>query len=190
MKTLEVKTRAEWRQWLVENHATETELWLVFRKQSTGAPSVPYEDTVEEALCFGWIDSIIKRLDEDRYVRKYTPRKPGSVWSVPNRRRIDKMIKAGLMTPPGLAPIEAAKASGDWEKSSTRPEVQLDVVPQELADALAGNAQAGEFFQTLAPSYRRIYILWIATAKKPETRQRRTAEAIQKLERGEKLGLK
>ncbi|NCB64402.1 MAG: hypothetical protein EOM52_12580 [Clostridia bacterium] len=135
-----------------------------------------------------------KEEGEGRHVRPKPANcflsKPGSAWSVPNRKRIDRMIQAGLMTPAGLAPIEAAKVSGDWERSSTRPDVQLDVVPQELADALAGNAKAAEFFQGLAPSYRKIYILWIATAKKPETRQRRTAEAIQKLERGEKLGLK
>ena len=190
MKMLDVRTRKDWRQWLAKNHAKETEIWLVFHKKHTGVSNVPYEETVEEALCFGWIDSIIKRLDENRYARKYTPRTPGSPWSELNKARAEKMIKEGRMTDAGLALIHEAKSSGEWGQKRSRPHIPADEIPQEFRDALAGNPEAEKNFSALAPSYRTHYILWIALAKRAETRQRRVEEAIQKLERGEQLGLK
>ena len=142
------------------------------------------------ALCFGWIDSIVKRLDEKRYARKYTPRKPGSRWSEINKTRAEKMGAAGLMAAPGLALIDEAKSSGEWGQKRTRPQASMEEIPQELRNAFADSPDAERNFLSLAPSYRGHYILWIASAKRPETRLPRTQEAIGKLERGERLGLK
>ncbi|MFC2078470.1 YdeI family protein [Candidatus Bipolaricaulota bacterium] len=190
MRTLRVETRDAWRSWLAEHHARENEVWLVFQKAHTGAPNVPYGEAVEEALCFGWIDSLIKRIDEDRYARKFTPRRSGSVWSESNKKRVEKMIAEGLMTAAGLHFVEDAKATGEWDRKRTRPTMLIDELPSELADALQAHPDAATSFNALAPTYQKQYILWIAMAKLPETRERRTKEAIEKLERGERLGLK
>jgi len=188
--TLRVEARDAWRAWLAEHHESESEIWLVFHKGHTGEKNVPYGALVEEALCFGWIDSLIKRLDDDRYLRKFTPRRPGSPWSKSNKARVERMIAQGRMTKAGQALVDEAKASGEWERERTRPTVSADDVPEELEQALAAHPKAAKTFNALAPTYRKQYILWIATAKRPETRQRRTNEAIGLLERGEKLGLK
>jgi uncharacterized protein YdeI (YjbR/CyaY-like superfamily) len=190
MKTLKIRSREDWRKWLADNYAKEVEIWLVFQKKHTGVSNVPYEVTVEEALCFGWIDSIIKRLNENQYVRKYTPRKPGSPWSQLNQARAKKMIRAGCMTGAGLILINEAKSSGEWGQMRTRPRIQEDAIPQELLNALSGNPNAERHFHALAPSYLKHYVMWVALAKRAETRLRRVLEAIQKLERGERLGLK
>lgn len=160
----------------------------MFYKKERGRPGLKYEESVEEALCFGWIDSIIKRIDDDKYCRKFTPRKKDSSWSDINRKRVEKVIKEGRMTPFGLAKIEAAKRSGSWEIDS-RPLIRRDI-PQELSEALARNRKAKDFFEKLAPTYRRHFIGWIVTAKRPETRARRLNESLALLGRGEKLGLK
>ncbi len=179
MNLLDVMTRKEWRKWLSKHHDSEREVWLVFHKH--GEPSIDYEDSVEEALCFGWIDSIIKRLDDDRYARKFTPRKPESKWSDLNVRRYERVKAAGLLAPAGkkLAPTPNRYAQPPMNETTG-----------ELEKALRANPRARENFEKLAPSYRRIYVLWIATAKREETKQKRIAEALEKLERGEKLGLK
>ena len=188
MKQLYVKTREEWREWLTRNHDQSTGVWLVFYKKHTGKPTLDYEAAVEEALCFGWIDSIIKKLDEDRYLRKLTPRKPNSRWSDLNKKRANRVIRQQRMTAAGRALIKAAKASGLWEQSA-RPEIDLEL-PRELALALARRPKAQAFFDQLAPSYRRQFIGWIATAKQEATRERRVKEAITLLAQGKKLGMK
>ena len=117
MKTLRVETRDAWRDWLAEYHESEAEVWLVFLKSHTGQPNVPYDEAVEEALCFGWIDSLIKRLDDARYARRFTPRRSGSVWSETNKKRAEKMITEGLMTDAGMVFVGEAKVSGEWERA-------------------------------------------------------------------------
>jgi len=188
MQELYFKTREAWRNWLALNHDKNTGVWLVFYKKHTGKPTLDYEAAVEEALCFGWIDSIIKKLDEDRYVRKLTPRKPDSRWSDLNRQRIERVIRQGRMTESGLAKINAAKASGLWEESG-RPQISLEV-PPELRQALTRRPKAKAFFDQLAPSYRKQFIGWIATAKQQATRDRRVKETITLLAQGKKLGMK
>lgn len=189
MKELCVATRTQWRKWLAENHGKEKRgIWLVFHKKQAGKPSLEYEESVEEALCFGWIDSIIKRIDADKYCRKFTPRIDDSQWSSTNRKRAEKMIKEGRMTEFGLAKIRAAKRSGNWAKDA-RPLIKLEVSP-ELSEALARNRAAEDFFEKLAPTYRKQFIGWIITAKRPETRAKRLKESLALLARGEKLGLK
>jgi uncharacterized protein YdeI (YjbR/CyaY-like superfamily) len=188
MKQLYVSNRDEWRDWLSRHYAREAEIWLIFYKKATSKPTIGYGAAVEEALCFGWIDSIIKRIDAAKYARKFTPRKDNSKWSELNKRRANKMIKEGRMTDFGLAKIHAAKKTGLWYEDS-RPQISLDI-PPEFAKALARNKKAKENFDKLASSYRRHYIGWIAVAKRPETKKERIRESIFLLEKGERLGLK
>jgi len=189
MKQVHVSTRGQWRKWLAANHDKEENgIWLVFYKKETGKPSLEYGESVEEALCFGWIDSIIKRIDDEKYCRKFTPRKGGSRWSNTNKKRVEKIIKEGRMTGFGLAKIEAARKSGAWELDP-QPVIGMDI-PQELSKALERNGKAREFFEGLAPTYRKHFIGWIVTAKRPETRAKRLKESLALLARGEKLGLK
>jgi uncharacterized protein YdeI (YjbR/CyaY-like superfamily) len=174
---------------LAENHDKEENgIWLVFYKKETGRPSLEYEESVEEALCFGWIDSIIKRIDDDKYWRKFTRRKDDSRWSNTNRKRVEKIIKEGRMTEFGLAKIEAAKRSRSWNMDP-RPVINTDI-PQELSEALVQNRKAKDFFEKLAPTYQKRFIGWIVTAKRAETKARRLKESMVLLARGEKLGLK
>ncbi|UCE08612.1 MAG: YdeI/OmpD-associated family protein [bacterium] len=188
MKRVHFKTSDEWREWLKSNHDKENEMWLIFFKKETGEPSIEYEAAVEEALCFGWIDSIIKKIDEKRYVRKFTPRKDSSKWSELNKNRIAKLIKNNRMTEVGLVKIETAKRNGLWDKPD-RPNIQFDI-PKEFQSALNKNQKAKENFNQLAPTYQKQYIGWIVIAKRQETRERRIKESIDLLEKGQKLGLK
>lgn len=189
MKTVHLTTCSAWRRWLARHHATETAgVWLLFHQRATGKPILPYEDAVREALCFGWIDSIIRRIDDERYCRKFTPRRPGSRWSALNRRRAEALIAEKRMAPPGQAAIDAAKRAGRWNPT---PASQVTAEPPgELQSALAKSATARTTYERLSPSRRRAYNAWIAAAKRPETRARRTHEAITRLRLGKPLGLK
>lgn len=188
MKKLYLDNSEAWRGWLSRSHDKETEIWLVFYKKGSGKPTIAYEKAVEEALCFGWIDSIIRKIDDVSYAYKFTPRKKNSVWSASNKRRVKKLLAEGRMTDIGLAKIDAAKKSGWWNKD-TRPDVSPDM-PPEFEQALNKNKKARQNFAKLAPSYQKHFILWIAVAKRNETKQRRIEESIILLEKGEKLGLK
>jgi uncharacterized protein YdeI (YjbR/CyaY-like superfamily) len=188
MKKLYFANRDQWRNWLSLNFAGETAVWLIFYRKQTLRPTIPYDAAVEEALCFGWIDGIIRKIDAAKYARKFTPRKDNSRWSALNKKRADKMIKEGKMTDLGLVKIRAAKKSGLWDHDA-RPEISLDMSP-EFAEALARDRKAKDNFDKLAPSYRKHYIAWIAIAKRPETKKQRINESISLLQRGEKLGLK
>jgi uncharacterized protein YdeI (YjbR/CyaY-like superfamily) len=189
MKKVLVTTRGQWREWLAEHHAQEGKgIWLVFHRKHTGTPSLEYEEAVQEALCFGWIDSIIKRIDDDKYCRKFTPRNDDSRWSRKNKERVERILEEGRMTEFGQAKIDAAKRSGRWQTDG-RPRINLDV-PRDLSDALGRNAKAKDFFEKLAPTYRRHFVGWIVIAKRPDTRTKRLRESIALLARGERLGLK
>lgn len=189
MHTLEVADRVAWRTWLAENYDRVSEIWLVYYKRSSGIDSIKYEASVEEALCFGWVDSIIKRIDEQKYARKFTPRKPESNWSPSNIRRVEKMIAAGQMTAHGLALVEAAKQSGSWHNPAVRPALDL-TMPDAFARALEENLQAKETFDSLTKTYQKQYLTWIVTAKRPETKSRRIEESVRLLAEGKKLGLR
>ncbi len=156
--------------------------------QQKSEPSLEYDAAVEEALCFGWIDSTIKKLDDEKYLRKLTPRRPDSRWSDLNKKRVIKLKKQGLMTKAGIASVNAAKKSGLWDKPD-RPSISF-VAPKELELALSKNKKAKRFFDQLAPSHRKQFIGWIAVAKRQETKERRIKESIVLLEQNEKLGMK
>jgi uncharacterized protein YdeI (YjbR/CyaY-like superfamily) len=179
---LEARDRRRWRSWLEKNHASRAGVWLVFFKGHTKQKSISYEDSVREALCFGWIDSLIKRLDDDRYARKFTPRQPASKWSESNRKRWVELKSAGLLAPPGVA---AAPGGNTYAPRPAIPEL-----PGYIARALKGNPKAWTSFNRLTPSHRRQYVRWIHLAKRPETRQKRVRESIALLSAGHKLGLK
>ncbi|MCP4757182.1 MAG: hypothetical protein GY866_40480 [Proteobacteria bacterium] len=185
---LYLTNRNDWRAWLEKNHATEREIWLVYYKKHTGKPRIPYDDAVEEALCFGWIDSIVKKIDDERYSQKFTPRKEKSNWSPLNKKRVDKLIEQGRMTRAGLELVENAKADGSWHKKT--PSAMPFDIPAELERALSSNEKAKTFFDVLPPSSRKQYIGWIAGAKKDETREKRVKEAMTLLNNGRKLGMK
>jgi uncharacterized protein YdeI (YjbR/CyaY-like superfamily) len=189
METLTLHDRKEWRAWLQANHDTKTEIWLIFYKKGSGVKSITYNASVEEALCFGWIDSLIKSLDERRYLRKFTPRKENSQWSAVNIQRVGKMIEAGMMTEHGLRLVDAAKQNGRWNQPVKKPKMQFDIHPAFKA-ALSENPAARQTFEQLAPTYQQQYLTWISIAKRADTRQKRIAESIHLLERGQKLGLK
>jgi uncharacterized protein YdeI (YjbR/CyaY-like superfamily) len=177
-----IVSRQQWRAWLATHHASSPGIWLVFHKDHTGVPSIPYEDAVREALCFGWIDSLIKRLDDDRYARKFTPRKPSSKWSDINRARWTELQNAGRLAAPGLA---AAPTKNRYAPPPAIPEL-----PAYIAEAIKTNSKAWRYFQELAPTHRRYFVAWIHTAKRPETRETRLRESIALLAAGKKLGLK
>jgi uncharacterized protein YdeI (YjbR/CyaY-like superfamily) len=189
MKTLEIKNRAEWRTWLAANHDKETEVWLIYHKKITGQACIEYEASLEEALCYGWVDSLIKKLDDTKYARKFTPRKENSKWSLVNKKHAQQLVKDGLMTEHGLKQVEAAKQSGHWDNPTQKPELIFEM-PAEFAEALRKDKRAGETFGKLAPVYQKQYLGWIEVAKRPETREKRIKESIRLLAAGKKLGLK
>lgn len=185
-QTFTPPNRAAWRDWLAENGATETEIWLVYFKAGTGKISISYNDSLEEALCFGWVDSIIQKIDEEKYARKFNPRRAGSKWSELNKHLVAKLAKEGRMTEAGLSKVDFPIS----EAPAARPRRPALPLPDWLKTGLMANPKAWENFQKLAPSHQRNYIGWISSAKKEETRQRRIQEAIGRLEKNERLGLK
>ncbi len=183
IETLDVRSRQEWRKWLKEHHDSRSEIWLVFHKRHTGVTSISYNDAVEEALCFGWIDSIVRRLDEARYAQKFTPRKADSKWSTSNRRRYADLKSRGLLAAPGLKRPPTSR-------SYDAPRPSEAAIPSYIKKALKAHPRAWQYFVQLAPSYRRAYIGWIHSAKREETREKRLGEALRLLATGKKLGMK
>ena len=188
-QTLYVSKRDDWRAWLEVNYATETEVWLVFYKKPSPNPNIPYDEAVEEALCFGWIDSIIQKIDAEKYARKFTQRVNNTKWSESNKKRIAKLIQQGRMTEAGLAKVTFPLP--DDSEISPKPKASTElVIPEHIRQALMANSAAWDKFNQLAPSYRRLYIRWIASPKKEEIQLRRAQEAIELLVQGKKLGLR
>jgi uncharacterized protein YdeI (YjbR/CyaY-like superfamily) len=183
-----MRSRDQWRAWLAENHATATEMCLVFYKKHTGKPGLTYIEALEEALCFGWIDGIVRRIDDEKHTIRFSPRRKNSIWSEQNKKRVSRLIEEGRMTEAGLAKINEAKTNGQWDKAAVREDTTL--VPPELTAALAKNAKARHSFEKLAPSYRRRFIYWVGVAKREETRQKRVVEAVRLLASNQRLGIK
>ena len=179
--SLYLPTRSDWRAWLEVHHASETRLWLIFYKKDSGQPSIPLDDAIEEALCFGWIDSLIQHIDEQRYARLFTPRKNSAKWSADNRRRVQKLIAEGRMTPAGLALIPA-----DWDAEPVpRGHPEQEELPAFIHEALDGEEGLRAKFEALAPSLRRNYLGYILDAKREETRQKRLAYILKAVALGQ-----
>ncbi|MFM2399345.1 MAG: hypothetical protein RL341_1502 [Pseudomonadota bacterium] len=167
------KTRAAWRAWLAKHHTRTEGVWLITYKKATGKPRVEYGDAVEEALCWGWVDSKPQKLDEERSMLWFAPRKPKTGWSKPNKERVERMIAAGLMQPAGMAKIEAAKKDGSWEKLDA---IELLEIPPDLHKALKSVAGARANWDAFPRSVKRGILEWISIAKRPETRAKRVEE--------------
>ncbi|HXW95883.1 MAG TPA: YdeI/OmpD-associated family protein [Nitrososphaerales archaeon] len=167
---------AGWVHWLREHHLDRQGVWLIFHRQNTGTKSISYSESLDGALAYGWIDSIIRKLDDTRYARKFTPRRPGSVWSKSNSERVQELLRQGKMTRWGLDAYEKRNGEVSLLERFSKGEV---AVPAEFEAALRLNQRAWKNYQRMAPSYRRRYLLWISGAKRPETRRKRIAEAVQ-----------
>jgi uncharacterized protein YdeI (YjbR/CyaY-like superfamily) len=169
------QTGAEWRNWLAMNHDRSKGVRLVLIKKRAEIPGIMYNEAVEEALCFGWIDSTPGKLDEQRYTLYMSPRKPKSVWSKINKQRIRKLVKARLMTAAGLAKVEAARKDGSWNRLAAIDEL---VMPADLVEQLSANPEAKRNFEAFSASSKKIILFWIASAKREETRQKWIEETI------------
>ncbi len=180
--TFHAPDRETWRRWLKQHHTNETEVWLVFYKAHTRRPCISYEESVEEALCFGWVDSLVQKIDEDRYAQKFTPRRPNSAWSDSNKRRVAKVIAKGRMTPAGLAKIT-------YPLDAPLPPIAKKefALPEWIAAGLKASPLAWENFSKLPPSHQKRYVAWLSSGKKEETRQRNLQKAVKMLERNERL---
>lgn len=169
------KNRKEWRKWLEKNHDSETVVWLTIYHKDADTKSVYYTDAVEEALCFGWIDSRADKNDENSFLLSFYPRKPKSNWSKPNRERAARMIEQGLMAPAGLAMINLAKETGTWDAMK---HIEDNVIPEDLQQLFDKNKTAYNNYMTFAPSSQRLILKWIHDAKRTETRQKRIEETV------------
>lgn len=171
----EARNRKEWRQWLQENHQTSAGIWLVYYKKNSKKTGISYDEAVEEALSFGWIDSKVNALDEERYMQVFTPRKPGSIWSKLNKQRVEKIIKGGIITPAGLEKIEAAKKDGSYYFLD---DIDNLVIPPDLKKALDSNKAAKINFEVFTDSVKKQILYWIKTAKRDTTRKNRIEKVV------------
>lgn len=175
LKDFHPLSRQEWREWLAENHDRSDGVWLVYFKKSANKPRVTYDEAVEEALCFGWIDSLPRKIDDERSKLLFTPRKPKSVWSKLNKTRIEKLLKNGAMTAAGLAKIEAARKDGSWNTLDASDNLEI---ADDLQAAFDNNKTAFENFDKFSDSVKREILSWIYSAKTAATRAERIAETI------------
>lgn len=191
MNQLRADSIEVWKDWLKKHHNTEQVVWLVFRKKGSGVSRVPfsYQEALDEALCMGWVDSLLKRIDELEYMRKFTPRKASSTWSEINKKRVEELILEGRMMPPGMKTIMVARENGMWDKGVKIPEVD-DSLPGALLTAFQEHPLARDKYFGMAVRSQKQYNIWINMAKRAETVRKRIDESIGLLEKGEELGLK
>lgn len=175
IKTFYAKDRAAWRQWLADNHASEKSVWLIIYKKDSGTPSVYYDEAVDEALCFGWIDSKANKGDNEHYFQFFAKRNPKSKWSRVNKDKVERLIAQGLMTNAGMKMIEFAKATGTW---TALDEVENLILPDELQQAFNANEIAKAHWDNFPRSVKRGILEWISNAKRPETKQKRIEETV------------
>lgn len=175
LKEVEVKSRADLRAWLSANHRSTDSIWLVIYKKLVADSHVPYAEIVEEALCFGWIDSRPNRLDQYRYKLLLSPRKKGSPWSAANKQRITKLVRSGRMKLPGFAKVKEAKRDGSWSALDVSDRMQI---PPDLEKVLSKNVKASAFWETMAPSSKRGILEWIYAARRKETREARVKKTV------------
>ena len=175
IKTFYAKNRKAWRSWLQKNAASEKSVWLIIYKKDAATKSINYVEAVEEALCFGWIDSKANKRDEESYYQFFAKRNPLSNWSKINKDRVEKLIKDGLMTPAGIAVIEQAKENGRW---SALDSVESLALPTDLQTALSNNTEAAKHFEAFPRSVKKVILEWIQNARTKETRDKRIAETV------------
>ena len=175
MKIIHPKSRAAWREWLEKHHKNESEVWVRYEKEHTGRRALTWSEAVQEALCFGWIDTTVKRENEESYIQRFTPRKKGSKWSAVNQRHAKKLIEEGLMTDAGLAVI-------DW----TPPKQRVEELPKELEREMKKDRVAWDALNALPRGQRLLYVRWISEAKQEATRLKRLASTIEKLKSGKR----
>lgn len=166
-------SRSDWREWLVKHHQERQAVWLVYYKARSGIASLTWSEAVEEALCFGWIDSTKRPIDDSRYMQYFSKRKPTSTWSKINKDKVERLIKSNLMTKAGFDSIETAKQNGTW---TLMDDIEESNVPEDLKIALNGHEGSYEFFQGLSKSTKRTLLHWVVTAKRAETRDKRVKE--------------
>jgi uncharacterized protein YdeI (YjbR/CyaY-like superfamily) len=179
----------EWRRWLERYHDKEAEAWLLIQKKNSGSPGLGYQQALEEALCFGWIDGKMRSVDGQRFVLRFSPRRAKSIWSRVNREKAEKLIEAGRMTEAGLASIREAERNGMWARAVTNTNRKRDEIPPDLQAALAENETARANFHNFANSYRNMYVGWVADAKTEETRRRRIAGVVSRAYQNKKPGI-
>ena len=182
------KSRDEFRKWLEKNHAKQSELWLLFYKVHTNKKSVRYNEAVEEAICFGWIDGIVKRIDDKRHAQRFTPRNPKSIWSNVNKERAKRMIAEGKMTDAGLQKIKEAKKNGWWQNAYTTSRGDYEM-PEEMKKVLMSDKEAWKNFQNLGKSYQNTYIFWVNYAKLEETKKKRIQLVLERAKQNQPPGM-
>jgi uncharacterized protein YdeI (YjbR/CyaY-like superfamily) len=171
-------SQAAWRRWLARHSARTEGVWVVHRKKSSSLDGPDYDQLLEEALCHGWIDSQSRRVDDDRRIQWFSPRRQGGLWSGPNKERIARLTREGRMSPSGLEAVERAKADGSWSQAD---EVEALVVPADLAEALSAAPMAAAAYHDLPDSMKKQYLWWIHSAKRPQTRSARITETVRRL---------
>jgi uncharacterized protein YdeI (YjbR/CyaY-like superfamily) len=176
LKLLQVADREAWRAWLQKNHAVEKEAWLIINKKHAARPGISYEEALEEALCFGWIDGLLRSTGGETFSLRFSPRKSRSIWSEGNKQRAERLIELGRMTEAGMAAIRAAKENGEWDKAAEREDTSI--LPSDLEEGLQRDGRIWSDWESLAPSRKKQYIYWITSAKTEETRQRRILETV------------
>ncbi len=169
------RDRTAWRIWLENNHRSSPGIWLIYHKVKSNQPSIRYSDAVKEALCFGWIDSKVKSLDDDRYQQIFTPRKPKSVWSKLNKQYIEELKKLGLMAEAGLEKIQIAQQDGSWHALDA---IEALIIPPDLTIALQNDEKAKQNFEAFSNSSKKNFLFWIESAKRPETRLKRVNQTV------------
>jgi uncharacterized protein YdeI (YjbR/CyaY-like superfamily) len=175
-KPLQMVDRDAWREWLQENHAMAKEAWVIILKKYTTRSGISYEEALEEALCFGWIDGLVRSVDDETFTLRFSPRKARSIWSEGNKRRVERLIEEGRMTEAGMAAIRQAKENGEWDKAAEREDTSM--LPSDLEEALQRDGRIWLEWESLAPSRKKQYIYWITSAKTEETQQRRIQETV------------
>ncbi len=170
------QNQADWRNWLMENHVSKQSIWLIYYKKETRKTTLTWSDAVDEALCFGWIDSTAKTIDEERYMQFFSKRKPNSVWSKVNKEKIERLMAADLIVKAGYDSIEIAKKNGSW---TILDAVEALVIPEDLEAEFAGKAGSKDFFMSWSKSVRKAILQWLVLAKQPQTRQKRITEIVE-----------
>ena len=186
IETFFATSHQHWRVWLQEHHADKQSVWLIYHKKKSGNPTLSWSEAVDEALCFGWIDSRAKPVDDTTYMQFFCRRKPASVWSKINKEKVQQLIDRGLMTEAGFSSIENARQNGSW---TLLDEVEAGVIPADLTEALQKKPNAGSYFLSLSKSNRRNILQWLVLAKRVETRQNRIIEIVEQADQHSKPGI-